>query len=72
MRVLPEPARIGRAFDYSVPDAIVGPVEVGSMVRVALAGRPVGGWILECDVTPPAGVSPQPIRKITGHGPRPR
>ena len=69
VRVLPEPARIGRAFDYSVPDATDGPLEVGSMVRVALAGRPVGGWVLECDVTPPDGVTLQPIRKITGHGP---
>ena len=39
------------------------------MVRVALAGRPVGGWVLECDVPPPDGVTLQPIRKITGPGP---
>ncbi len=69
MRVLPEPARIGRAFDYTVPDSMAGPLDVGSMVRVALAGRPVGGWVIDCDVTPPEGVTPQPIRKITGHGP---
>lgn len=69
VRVLPEPARIGRTFDYSVPDTIAGPLEAGSIVRVALAGRPVGGWVLECDVTPPDGVTPRPIRKISGHGP---
>lgn len=67
--MLPEPARIGRAFDYVVPDHLVGPLRVGSMVRVNLAGRPVGGWVLECDVTPPAGVTPRPIRKISGYGP---
>ncbi|MEZ5381071.1 MAG: hypothetical protein R2754_04655 [Microthrixaceae bacterium] len=69
MRVLPEPARIGRAFDYLVPEDMPGPVAVGSRVRIGLAGRPVGGWVLECGVTPPAGVTPVPIRKISGFGP---
>lgn len=67
--MLPEPARIGRAFDYVVPDSMDGPLRVGSMVRIILAGRPVGGWVLDCDVTPPEGITPQPIRKITGYGP---
>lgn len=67
--MLPEPARIGRSFDYVVPEGMAGALRVGSMVRVALAGRPVGGWVLDCDVTPPPGVTPRPIRTITGYGP---
>src|SRR5688500_5641215 len=39
------------------------------MVRVELHGRRVGGWVVEDDVRPPAGVVLKPIAKVTGWGP---
>lgn len=74
MRVLPDvPAltRPGefRAFDYRVPDRWAGEIVVGSRVRVRLHGRPVGGWVVEADVVPPAGVTLQPLTASSGFGP---
>jgi primosomal protein N' (replication factor Y) len=39
------------------------------MVRIPLAGRRVGGWVLEVDVEPPPGVEIAPIAKVSGLGP---
>jgi primosomal protein N' (replication factor Y) len=39
------------------------------MVRIPLAGRRVGGWVLEVDVDPPAGIELAPIAKVSGLGP---
>lgn len=39
------------------------------MVRIALAGRRVGGWIVDTDVDPPAGVTLAPLAKVSGWGP---
>jgi primosomal protein N' (replication factor Y) len=39
------------------------------MVRIPLAGRRVGGWVLEVDVEPPPGVEVAPIAKVSGLGP---
>jgi primosomal protein N' (replication factor Y) len=39
------------------------------MVRIPLAGRRVGGWVLEVDVDPPAEVDLVPIAKVSGLGP---
>ena len=57
MRVLTDVAAIDREFDYAVPaawhgDGRAGRLAVGTMVRVALQGRRVGGWITECDPEP--------------------
>jgi primosomal protein N' (replication factor Y) len=46
-------------------------VRVGTLVRVALHGRRVGGWVVEDDVEPPAGVDLKPLAKVTGWGPDP-
>jgi primosomal protein N' (replication factor Y) len=46
-------------------------VRVGSLVRVPLHGRRVGGWIAALGVEPPEGVTLRPIAKITGWGPAP-
>jgi primosomal protein N' (replication factor Y) len=73
---LPDVAGIDKTFDYSVPvawsddgrDALVAP---GSLVRIDLHGRRVGGWILDVDVEPPAGVALRPLAKVSGLGPPP-
>lgn len=67
--MLPDVPAIDKTFDYLVPDAMDGRVRVGTMVRVPLHGRRVGGWVVEDDVTPPPGVTLRPIAKVTGWGP---
>ena len=71
VRVLPDVPAIGREFDYSVPASMVEQVRVGTLVRIALHGRRVGGWVTATDVEPPAGVALQPLAKVTGWGPPP-
>jgi primosomal protein N' (replication factor Y) (superfamily II helicase) len=44
-------------------------VRVGTLVRINLNGRRVGGWVVADDVTPPPGVALRPISKVTGWGP---
>ena len=76
-RVLPDVAGLDKSFDYVVPDELAGRVDVGSMVRVPLHGRRVGGWVtrvgtshqlLESDVAVERLV---PIAKWSGCGPSP-
>ncbi|HET9543399.1 MAG TPA: hypothetical protein VFP02_09965, partial [Acidimicrobiales bacterium] len=62
---------LGRAFDYLVPDGMDGRVGVGSLVRITLHGRRVGGWVIGLDSTPPDGTVLQPLAKVTGWGPPP-
>ncbi len=69
MRVLPDEPAIAKTFDYLVPDALDAEVRVGSMVRIALHGRRVGGWVVADQVEPPVGVSLRPLAKVTGWGP---
>ena len=45
-RVVPDPTGLDKQFDYLVPDALRGVVAVGSLVRVPLHGRRVGGWVV--------------------------
>ena len=69
MRVLPDVAGLDKCFDYLVPPGWDRPVVVGTRVRVELNGRRVGGWVVEVDVAPPAGVSLRPLVKHSGQGP---
>ena len=74
VRVLPDVAAIDRTFDYLVPaaweeDGRAELVRVGSQVRVVLAGRRVGAWVVEDDVEPPPGVSLRPLAHLGGLGP---
>jgi primosomal protein N' (replication factor Y) (superfamily II helicase) len=46
-------------------------VRVGDRVRVALAGRRVGGWIVATDVAPPVGVDLRELARWSGRGPTP-
>ncbi len=69
MRVLPDQPAIAKTFDYLVDERWVDDIRVGTMVRVALHGRRVGGWVVEVGVEPPPGVRLTPIAKVTGWGP---
>ena len=70
-RVVPDVTGLDKQFDYLVPDAWGGDVRVGTIVRVGLAGRRVGGWVVA--VGPPDPEVPaaklRPLAKVTGHGP---
>jgi primosomal protein N' (replication factor Y) len=74
VRVLPDVAAIGREFDYGVPhewlaDERAALVRIGSVVRIDLNGRRVGGWIVDDDVEPTDGVTVRGLAKISGLGP---
>jgi len=71
VRVLPDVGAIDKEFDYLVPDALAGDVRVGTMVRIALHGRRVGGWVTAEDVVPAEGRALRPLAKVTGWGPAP-
>lgn len=71
VRVLPDVPAIDKTFDYLVPEPIRDQVRVGDVVRIALHGRRVGGWIVAVDVVPPAGVALRPLAKRSGLGPTP-
>jgi len=76
VRVLPDVAAIDRTFDYLVPEAWEEDgraelVRVGTQVRIVLAGRRVGAWVVEDDVEPPPGVALRPLAHLGGLGPHP-
>jgi len=70
-RVLPDVGAIDRVFDYLVPPEIAGDVTVGTMVRVTLHGRRVGGWVVELSEEAATDKALQPIAKVRGLGPPP-
>jgi primosomal protein N' (replication factor Y) len=75
-RVVPDVAGIAKTFDYLVPPAMEADVRVGTLVRVPLGGRRIGGWVVELvDEPAPAAVRGgrplQPLAKVTGWGPPP-
>jgi primosomal protein N' (replication factor Y) len=70
-RVLPDVGAIDRVFDYLVPPEMEGDVTVGTMVRVTLQGRRVGGWVVEMSEDAATDKALQPIAKVRGIGPPP-
>ncbi|MGE3327882.1 MAG: hypothetical protein AB7N61_21025 [Acidimicrobiia bacterium] len=68
--LIDEPA-ITKQFDYVVPPEMRDHVRVGTMVRVSLGPRRVGGWIVAIDPEPSTHVALKPIAKVTGWGPSP-
>src|SRR5688500_3551206 len=67
--VLPDVPAIDRVFDYAVPEAMDGDVRVGTLVRIDLHGRRVGGWVVDDHRGPVSGRTLKPIAKVTGWGP---
>lgn len=62
---------LDKVFDYVVPESLRGHVRLGTLVRVPLHGRRVGGWVVAVDVEAPPGVTLKPIARVTGWGPAP-
>lgn len=60
---------IDKEFDYVVPESMIHDARLGSLVRVDLGGRRVGGWIVATDAVAEPDVDLKPIAKITGLGP---
>jgi primosomal protein N' (replication factor Y) len=74
--VLPAVAGLDKEFDYLVPEAVAAGVRVGTLVRVQLSGRRVGGWVVDIGPAPrlpgePAGRPLLPLAKVRGWGPEP-
>jgi len=69
-RVLPNVTGLDKQFDYIVPEHLVAGTHVGTLVRVELHGRRIGGWVVALD--PPDALADdelKPIAKLTGIGP---
>lgn len=71
VRVLPDRPGINKVFDYTVPADLDARVALGSVVRVELHGRRVGGWVVDDDVTPDPAVVLKPLAKVSSVGPTP-
>ena len=73
-RVVPDVTGLDKQFDYSIPPDLSARVGVGTIVRVELHGRRIGGWVAAVSNEPSEGRSVEslkPIAKVTGHGPAP-
>jgi primosomal protein N' (replication factor Y) len=68
-RVVPDVRTLSKSFDYLVPEPLRDQVRVGTLVRIPLQGRRVGGWVVEVGSMPPDGVALKPLGKVTGWGP---
>ena len=53
-RVVPDLTGLDKQFDYLVPESMRAQVTVGSLVRVSLHGRRVGGWVVALGPPDPA------------------
>lgn len=72
-RVVPDVTGLDKQFDYVVPEHLRSLVDVGTLVRVPLHGRRVGGWVVALGALDPA-VSQEklmPILKVSSLGPPP-
>jgi len=75
--VLPDVTGLDKTFDYLVPDELADLVRVGSLVRVPLHGRRVGGWVLRVGRPDAARLAEVPLERLvpiakwSGHGPFP-
>lgn len=67
-RVLPD-LPLDKVFDYLIPHHLAGDVRVGTMVRVSLRGRRVGGWVVGLAGEAATDRPLQPLAKVTGWGP---
>ena len=68
--MLPDVTGLDKLFDYSIPHEISADIRIGTIVRVDLHGRRIGGWVVDLlheSAVDPAGL--KPIAKVTGYGP---
>jgi primosomal protein N' (replication factor Y) len=70
--VVPDVTGLDKQFDYLIPPELDAHVQVGTLVRVQLHGRRIGGWIASiadraADDRPISAL--KPLLKVTGHGP---
>ena len=69
VRVRPDVSGLDKEFDYSVPPHLLEGLSIGSLVRIELNHRNVGGWVTAIDVETPPGVAVRPITKVSSVGP---
>jgi primosomal protein N' (replication factor Y) (superfamily II helicase) len=69
VRVLPDVPAIDKRFDYLVPPGLDADVEIGTMVRVELHGRRVGGWVVDDGADPERDITLKPLAKVSSVGP---
>ena len=67
-RVLPD-LPLDKVFDYLIPDHLAPAVRIGTMVRVPLHGRRIGGWVVGLAAEAATDRPLQPLAKVTGWGP---
>lgn len=70
-RVLPDVTGLDKSFDYAIPDELADDVRIGTIVRVELHGRRIGGWVVAIEGESAVDVDLKAITKVTGHGPSP-
>ena len=73
-RVVPNVTGLDKQFDYLVPEPLREQVAVGSLVRVPLHGRRVGGWVVSlgaavASALPVAASKLLPLAKWSSVGP---
>ncbi|MCE9622021.1 MAG: hypothetical protein K8R99_06745 [Actinomycetia bacterium] len=70
-RVVPNVTGLDKQFDYLVPELLRDQVAVGSLVRVPLHGRRVGGWVVAFGAPDPALAADKlmPLAKWSSIGP---
>ena len=70
-RVVPNVTGLDKQFDYLVPAEMQQRIAVGSLVRVPLHGRKVGGWVVALGPADPAVPADRllPIAKWSSVGP---
>lgn len=74
VRVVPDVAGFDKQFDYVVraeanQDTASPMVQIGSLVKVRLAGRQVEGWIVDVDVPALDGVALKDVEAVVSFGP---
>ncbi len=70
-RVVPNVTGLDKQFDYLVPELLREQVAVGSLVRVPLHGRRVGGWVVSLGAPDPVLATDKlmPLAKWSSVGP---
>jgi len=75
-RVVPDVTGLDKEFDYLIPAGLDSAVEVGTIVRVELHGRRIGGWVRSISLIISGATVEgrpadqlKPIAKVSGRGP---